>query len=178
MTASATAAATALANPAAMSFTFTEDFLPPGGLIRLIAAILLPFSGAVAAASCCFSNPPPVREVVRELGLLGLVKWLISSDDDDDEMGLAGPSSFRDGCCSSWVVMGAPEGDPAGDGTPDDGFEVDPDVVSWYRVAAAVDGLLLLLLLLLVVVGVVDSDDNKHDDDADADDVDDDDDDD
>lgn len=167
VTASATAAATALANPAAMSFTLTEeDFLPPpGGLIRLTAVAIL-LSGAVATASCCFSNPPPVEAVVRELGLLGLVKWLISSDDDgdEDEMGLAGPSSFRDGCCSSWVVMG----DPAGDGTPDDGFEVDPDVVSWYRVAAAVDR---LLLLLLVVVGVVDSDDNKHDDDADADDV-------
>lgn len=67
--------------------------------------------------------------------------------------------------------MGAAEGDPAGDGTTEDGLEVDPDVVSWYRVAAAVDGLLLLLLLLVVVV--VDSDDNKHDDDADADDDDD-----
>lgn len=66
--------------------------------------------------------------------------------------------------------MGAAEGDPAGDGTTEDGLEVDPDVVSWYRVAAAVDGLLLLLLLVVVVV---DSDDNKHDDDADADDDDD-----
>lgn len=65
--------------------------------------------------------------------------------------------------------MGAAEGDPAGDGTTEDGLEVDPDVVSWYRVAAAVDGLLLLLLLVVVV----DSDDNKHDDDADADDDDD-----
>lgn len=76
------------------------------------------------------------------------------------------------------MVIGAAEGDPAGDGTTEDGFDVDPDVVSWYRVAAAVDGLLLLLLLLwlVMVVVVVDSDD-KHDDDADADDADDDDDD-
>lgn len=63
-------------------------------------------------------------------------------------------------------MIGAAEGDPAGDGTTDDGLEVDPDVVSWYRVAAAVDGLLLLLLMVVAV----DSDDNKHDDDADADD--------
>lgn len=78
VTASATAAATALANPAAMSFTFTDDFLPPV-LIKLVAILLLL---SVAAASCCFSKPP--AEVARELGLLGLVKWLISSDDDDE----------------------------------------------------------------------------------------------
>lgn len=85
VTASATAAATALANPAAMSFTFTDDFLPPA-LIRLVAILLLLLL-SVTAASCCFSKPP--AEVARELGLLGLVKWLISSDEDDDEMGLA-----------------------------------------------------------------------------------------
>lgn len=159
-----------------MSFTLTDDdFLPPA-LIRLAAVILL---SPPVAASCCFSKPPAEAAVVRwELGLLGLVKWLISSDDEEDEMWPAAwPSSFRDGCCSSWVVIGAAEGDPAGDGTTAGGLEVDPDdVVSWYRVAAAVDGLLLLLLLLLVVVLVVevDSDDNKHDDDADADDGDDD----
>lgn len=102
-----------------------------------------------------------------------MVRWLISSDegdDDDDEevMELAGPSSFRDGCWSSWVVMGATAGEPAGDGTTDGGD--DPGDVNWNRLTAAaavvaVDGWLLLLLL-------VDSDDNKHDvddDDADAD---------
>lgn len=83
VTASATAAATAFANPAAMSFTLTDDFLPPG-LIRLVAILW-----SLAAASCCFSKPP-AEVAARELGLLGLVKWLISSDDDDDDdMGLA-----------------------------------------------------------------------------------------
>lgn len=71
-----------------MSFTFTDDFLTttPWVLIRLVAILLL---WSVVIASWCFSKPP--AEVVRELGLVGLVKWLISSDDDadDDEMELA-----------------------------------------------------------------------------------------
>lgn len=95
-------------------------------------------------------------------------------DDAEEVMELARPSSFRDGCCSSWVVMGAAVGEPAGDGT-NDGGDDDPGDVSWNRLtAAAVDGLLLLLLLLLLLV---DSDDNKQDDDADVDGDDDDDDD-
>lgn len=76
---------------------------------------------------------------------------------EDDELAAGG---FLDGgCWSSWVVMGAVAGEPAGDGTTDGGG----DDVNWNKLTAAVDGRLLLLLLLWV-----DSDDNKHDDDADA----------
>lgn len=87
--------------------------------------------------------------------LLGLVRWLMSSDDDELADG------FRDGSgfWSSWVVIGAMAGELAGDGTTDGGG----DDVNWNKLTAAVDGWLLLLLLLLWV----DSDDNKHDDDAD-----------
>lgn len=87
--------------------------------------------------------------------LLGLVRWLMSSDDDELADG------FRDGSgfWSSWVVIGAMAGELAGEGTTDGGG----DDVSWNKLTAAVDGWLLLLLLLWV-----DSDDNKHDDDADG----------